>query len=109
MFMEFLRRLVHQVPLYMFLIIDQHPVHVASKVKKWLKKNEDRIQVFYLPDYSPDLNAHENLNQDVKSNTVGRHRPCDQKEMMCHVRSYLYAHQRKLRLVKKYFEAKSGR
>jgi len=108
-FMEFLRRLVRQISRYVFLIIDQHPVHIATKVKKWLKKNEDRIQVFYLPSYSPDLNPDENLNQDVKSNAVGRRRPHDQNEMMRHVRSYLYGRQRKPQLIKKYFESKSVR
>jgi len=108
-FTSFLRRLVRQVARYVFLIIDQHPVHVASKVKKWLKKNEDRIQVFYLPSYSPALNPDENLNQDVKSNAVGRRRPHDKMEMMRHVRSYLFGRQRKPQLVKNYFEAKSVR
>jgi len=107
--MEFLRRLVRQVPRYIFLIIDQHPVHVAAKVKKWFKKNEERIQVFYLPSYSTDLNPDEKLNQDVKSNAVGRRRPHDQNQMMCNVRSYLYSRQRKPHVVKKYFEADSVR
>jgi transposase len=107
--MEFLRRLVRQVPRYIFLIIDQHPVHVAAKVKKWFKKNEERIQVFYLPSYSPDLNPDEKLNQDVKSNAVGRRRPHDQNQMMRNVRSYLYSRQRKPHVVKKYFEADSVR
>jgi len=108
-FTDFMRRLVRQVPRYVFLIIDQHPVHIAASVKKWLKKHEDRIQVFYLPSYSPDLNPDENLNQDVKSNAVGRRRPHDQKQMIRHVRSYLYGRQRRPQLVKKYFEAKSVR
>jgi transposase len=108
-FTEFLRRLVRQISRYVFLIIDQHPVHIAAKVKKWLKKHEDRIQVFYLPSYSPELNPDENLNQDVKSNAVGRRRPHDQKEMIRQVRSYLYGRQRRPQLVKKYFEAKSVR
>jgi transposase len=106
---EFLRRLVRQVPRYIFLIIDQHPVHVAAKVKKWFKKNERRIQVFYLPSYSPDLNPDEKLNQDVKSNAVGRRRPHDQNQMVRNVRSYLYSRQRKPHVVKKYFEADSVR
>lgn len=107
--MEFLRRLVRQVPRYIFLIIDQHPVHVAAKVKKWFKKNEKRIQVFYLPSYSPDLNPDEKLNQDVKSNAVGRRRPHDQNQMVRNVRSYLYSRQRKPHVVRKYFEADSVR
>jgi transposase len=106
---EFLRRLVRQVPRYIFLIIDQHPVHVAAKVKRWFKKNEKRIQVFYLPSYSPDLNPDEKLNQDVKSNAVGRRRPHDQNQMVRNVRSYLYSRQRKPHVVKKYFEADSVR
>jgi transposase len=106
--MEFLRRLVRQVSRYIFLIIDQHPVHVAARVKKWFKKNEERIQVFYLPSYSPDLNPDEKLNQDVKSNAVGR-RPHDQNRMVRNVRSYLYSRQRKPHVVKKYFEADSVR
>ncbi len=106
-FLEFLRRLIRQVPRYVFLIIDQHPVHIGRKVKKWFKKHEDRIQVFHLPGYSPELNPDENLNQDVKSNAVGRHRPHDQAEMMGKVRSYLYGRQRRPQLVKKYFQAQS--
>jgi len=108
-FMEFLRRLVRQVPRYIFLIIDQHPVHGAAKVKKWFKKNEKRIQVFYLPSYSPELNPDEKLNQDVKSNAVGRRRPHDENQMVRNVRSYLYSRQRKPHVVKKYFEADSVR
>jgi transposase len=108
-FIEFLRRLVRQVPRYIFLIIDQHPVHVAIKVKKWLKKNESRIRVFYLPSYSPELNPDENLNQDVKSNAVGRRRPHTQEEMVRNVRSYLFSRQKSPQIVKKYFEAESVR
>jgi transposase len=97
-FTEFLRRLIRQVPRYVILIIDPHPVHIAAKVKKWFKKHEDRIRVFYLPSYSPDLNPDEHLNQDVKSNAVGRRRPHDQQQMMSHVRSSLYGRQRKPQL-----------
>jgi transposase len=108
-FIEFLRRLVRQVPRYIFLIIDQHPVHVAIKVKGWLKKNESRIRVFYLPSYSPDLNPDENLNQDVKSNAVGRRRPHTQEEMVRNVRSYLFSRQKSPQIVKRYFDAEAVR
>jgi len=108
-FVEFLRRLIRQIARYIFLIIDQHPVHVATKVKKWLRKNQARIQVFYLPSYSPDLNPDEKLNQDVKSNAVGRRRPHTQEEMVHNVRSYLYSRQKSPQIVKQYFQAESVR
>jgi transposase len=106
---EFLRRLIRQISRYIFLIIDQHPVHIAMKVKKWLRKNEARIQVFYLPSYSPDLNPDEKLNQDVKSNAVGRRRPHTPEEMVRNVRSYLYSRQKNPQLIKRYFKAEPVR
>jgi hypothetical protein len=38
-------------------------------------KNERSIRLFFLLDYSPELNPDEVLHQDVKSNAVGRRRP----------------------------------
>ena len=108
-FLEFLRRLVRQIPRYLFLIIDRHPVHISAGVKRWLKKHAEQIRVFYLPSYSPDLNPDEKLNQDVKSNAVGRQRPHTQEEMVRNVRSYLYSRQRSPHLVTNYFRAKSVR
>jgi hypothetical protein len=45
--------------------------------------------MFFLPEYSPELNPDEYLNNDVKSNAVGRQRAADQSEMIAQVRSYL--------------------
>ena len=106
-FLNFLRRLTRQVKRQVYLILDQHPVHKAAKVKKWLEKHQDGIKVFYLPSYSPDLNPDECLNQDVKSNAVGRCRPHTQEEMVQGVRGYLRSRQRQPHIVRKYFEAKS--
>jgi len=106
-FLDFLRRLVRQVGRRVYLILDQHPVHKAVKVKKWLQKHQDSIKVFHLPSYSPELNPDEYLNQDVKSNAVGRCRPQTQDEMVQGIRGYLRSRQRQPHLVRKYFEAKS--
>jgi len=65
---KFLRRLIKQNRQKVFLIIDGHPVHRSRQVKRWMYKNRKRIQVFYLPGYSPQLNPDELLNQDVKTN-----------------------------------------
>ena len=107
--LNFLRRLLRQGPKRLFLILDRHPVHVSVKVKKWVKKKEDRLRLFFLPGYSPELNPDEKLNQDVKSNSVGRRRAHNQGELVQNVRSYLYSRQRRPHMVKKYFEAKSVR
>lgn len=108
-FIEFLRRLIRQSKKKVFLIIDGHPVHHSRKVKKWLKKNEKSIRQFFLPGYSPELNPDEILNQDVKSNAVGRKRAKNQKELISNVRGYLWSRQRKPHIVRNYFHEKHVR
>ena len=64
----------------------------------------DDIELFFLPGYSPELNPDELLNQDVKSNALGRRRPGNQTEMTNDVRSYLHSTQKRPDIVKSYFE-----
>ena len=62
----FMNRLVHGREKRVFLILDNLRVHHSKAVKKWLKENADKIEVFYLPSYSPELNPDELLNADLK-------------------------------------------
>jgi transposase len=105
-FLEFLRRLLRQSDRRVYLIIDRHPVHRSHKVKNWVKENEDRLRLVFLPSYSPQINPDELLNQDVKSNAVGRQRPANQPELMGKVRSYLRSRQCKPYIVANYFQGK---
>lgn len=105
-FIEFLRRLSKQSKHKVFLIVDGHPVHRARKVKQWIEKNKKRIRMFFLPGYSPELNPDEMLNQDVKSNSVGKKRAHSQIELISNVRSYLFSRKRQKELVKNYFNEK---
>lgn len=108
-YLEFLRRLVKQSGRKVFLIVDGHPVHKARVVKTWLAKNASRIRQFLLPAYSPELNPDEYLNQDVKSNAVGRRRAKDLAELVTNVRGYLRSTQRQPQIVRNYFQAKHVR
>lgn len=62
----FLERLTRQRKTKIFLILDNLRVHHSKVVKQWLAENADRIEVFYLPSYSPELNPDELLNSDLK-------------------------------------------
>lgn len=106
LFILFLQRLCKQVNQTIFLIADGHPVHRAKKTKLWLEKNKQSIKLFFLPPYSPNLNPSEYLNQDVKTNTVRRKRPRNQKQMIANVRNYLRSKQKKPKKVAAYFHAK---
>jgi transposase len=102
--LEFLPRLLRHTLRKVFLIWDGHPVHRSRAVKKWIEDHADRIEMYFLPGYSPDLNPDELLNQDVKANAVGRQRPSDQPEMIANVRSYLHSTQRRPDIVRAYFQ-----
>lgn len=106
-FLKFLKRLVKSSRRKVYLIVDGHPVHKAGKVKKWLRGNTDNILLFYLPAYSPELNPDEFLNNDVKSNAVGRRRAQDREDLIADVRGYLRSTQRQPAIVKRYFMAPS--
>lgn len=106
---DFLKRLIRQSKRKVFLIVDGHPVHRSAKVKEWLAKKPKHLRFYFLPGYSPDLNPDEMLNQDVKSNAVGRKRAHDQKELISNVRSFLWGRQRQPRIVKRYFQEKHVR
>jgi transposase len=108
-FIRFVRRLLRLRRRKVLLIVDRHPVHLSAEVKRWLARRADRLAVFFLPGYSPDLNPDEFLNQDVKSNALGRQRPATRAEMIDGVRSYLRSTQRQPTIVKSYFHAESVR
>lgn len=104
--LHFLRRLLRHTKRKIYLIVDRHPVHRSGRVQRWLTAHSKRIRMFFLPAYSPQLNPDELLNQDVKSNAVGRERPRSRDEMIAQVRSYLRGTQRRPDIVTSYFREK---
>lgn len=104
LFLRFLRRLLRQLKgRKLFLIVDGHPSHRAKLVKAFVEQHSERLALYYLPPYSPELNPDEMLNQDLKSNALGRRRPRNQHELIADTRSYLHRRQRQPDLVARYF------
>jgi transposase len=103
---EFLERLLRTVTHKVYLIVDGHPVHRSRIVQGWLASRRDRMEMFFLPGYSPELNPDELLNHDVKANAVGRRRAATRAELVGNVRSYLKGTQRRPDIVKNYFKEK---
>jgi transposase len=104
--LDFMRRLIRQIPQKVFLIVDKHPVHLSAKVKRWLEQHTDRIRMFLLPAYSPELNPDELLNHDTKANAVGRKRARNRREMMENIRRHLHRRQKQPEIVQRFFHEK---
>lgn len=103
-FIKFLGRLIKNSKQKIFLILDNLRVHHAIKVKEWLEDKEDRIELFFLPSYSPELNPDEYLNCDLKagvhSGVPARTKAQLSKKALSHLRML----QKTPGRVKKYFK-----
>ena len=65
----------------MFLILDNLRLHHSKPVKAWLEENKEKIECFYLPSYSQELNPEERLNSDLKQ-TISSKVPVRTKEKL---------------------------
>jgi len=65
-FLLFLARLIAGASRKVLLIVDRLQAHKTPAVDAWVAAHRDRIEVFYLPAYAPDMNPVEYLNNDMK-------------------------------------------
>lgn len=65
-----LKRLINSDELKVFLILDGHPVHKSKIVKAFVDQNSEKLKIFFLPGYSPELNPDELVWNHVKRHTV---------------------------------------
>ncbi len=102
--LRFLKRLIHGRKRPIFLILDNLRVHKARKVAAWVEANASRIQIFFLPPYSPELNPDEYLNGDFKRGVYTGVPPRDAAELRRQALSQLRSIQKSPNRVRAYFE-----
>jgi len=85
----FMGRLAKDAGRKVFLILDNLLVHHGKKVQAWLEENKDRIEVFYLPSYSPELNPDEYLNNTLKQDVHSGIRPRTKKDLHHKTESFM--------------------
>ena len=71
-FIEFLKPLMAGAKRAIFLIVDRGPAHIAKKTRAFVDSQHGRLQLFFLPPYSPDRNPDELVWKHLKADTVGR-------------------------------------
>ena len=103
-FLKFLRRVIKDTGRKIFIIVDNLRVHHAKKVQKWVEKHKDRIEIFFLPPYSPEHNPDEYMNQDVKAHMRKKPAPRSDRELKRGLRSYMKHLQWKTDKVARFFE-----
>lgn len=66
LFLKFLKQMIKGRKRKVILIVDNLKVHHSRIVRAWLEDKKDRIELVYLPAYSPEINPDEYLNNDLK-------------------------------------------
>jgi transposase len=89
LFLGFLKRLLRGATRKIYLIVDRLKAHDTAEVRRWLAEHKDRIEVVPLPTYSPELNADEYLNNDMKGNVKAFGLPHDKEELRSLIQSFM--------------------
>ena len=71
-FVEFLKRLMHNAARPIFLILDGGSYHRSRPVKEYVTRLRGKLQLFFLPPYSPELNPDEQVWNYVKHHGVAK-------------------------------------
>ena len=104
LFITFLERLVKSSDKKIFLILDNLRIHHAKLVKAWIEEHKEKIALFYLPAYSPDLNPDEYLNNDFKRNVNAQYIPKDKEELAKNTERFMKSLENNPNRVANYFK-----
>lgn len=89
LFLEFLGRLLRSSTKKLFLITDRLKAHDDAMVQRWVEAHQDRIQVFFLPRYSPEMNPVEYLNNDMKATVNADGLPDDKTTLRSRMQRFM--------------------
>ncbi len=108
-FKVFLQQIIRHSTRKLFFITDNHPAHKTIKLNKWLEENRERIEVFFIPPYSPELNPQEYVNQDPKTNIVGKKRVINNEQLEQNISDFMNKRKQDKPQVKKYLHQRHAR
>jgi transposase len=108
LFLVFLDRLLRGTTGKVFLIVDRLRAHMTPAVQEWAAAHRERIEVFYLPRYSPELNPDEYLNNDLKGEVNKAGLPHDTEEVRSRIQQFMRRLLRLPRHVTQYFRHPSA-
>lgn len=99
---RFFDRLTRHLDRKIHLIADRHPTHRSRVVRDWIAEHADRIELHFLPGYSPELNPVELLNADTKRH-VAQTNPGNKHELAAQARTHLRRRQNQPDRVRAFF------
>ncbi len=102
-FIGFLERLLRDETRPILLICDGHPVHRSRAVRKFVEGTAGRLELHFLPPYSPELNPVEQVWNHAKTHRIGKRVVTGPDQLKRLVLSALRSIQRLPGLVRSFF------
>jgi transposase len=102
-FIDFCRRLLHDAPGPVFLVLDGHPVHRSKAVKQFADATGGQLRLWFLPGYSPELNPDEWVWKNIKHDRIGRAGVTSPEDLKAKALAALHRLQRLPHLIQGFF------
>jgi len=103
-FVDFLKQIMKNHPWRKIIVVtDNYPAHDSKYVKEFIEQNRNKIAIYYLPKYSPDLNPDEDVWKYLKNVKLKAHQARNKKEFKPLVLSKMHSIQKKPNLIKSFF------
>jgi transposase len=103
-FITFLNQLLSGATRKVFLILDHLKAHEAKAVVNWVAEHQDRIELFPMPCYTPEWNADEYLNNDLKGTINVAGLPRSQEDLRSRIEGFMYRLTHLPERVRQYFQ-----
>ena len=101
---DFLKQIMKYHPHRKIIVIEDNArPHIAKEVKDFVRENKNKITVYYLPTYSPDLNPDEKVWKYLKNVKLKAHQARNKKEFKPLVQAKMQSIQKRPKLIKSFF------
>ena len=105
-FILFLSKLLKSTDTPVVVITDNLRVHHGKRVAEWVQQQDGAIELEFIPSYSPELNADEYLNRDLKKNVNAKKTPKTVADIKKNVLSFMHSLQKQPARVMTYFTSR---
>ncbi len=99
----FLRHLLRRIPGLIFLFWDGLNIHRSKRTRAALREHRQRLRVYRLPAYAPELNPDEGLWGWMKHHALAGHCPPDLERLEHGIRLALHRLRRRPQVIRSFF------
>ena len=102
-FITFLSHMLQTSKQKIFLILDNLRAHHGKIVAEWVSRHQNKIELFFLPPYSPESNPDEYLNHSLKLSVHSDDLPKNRSDIRHKTNSFMRTLQRNKDIVSAFF------